>query len=161
MSDLAKALMVAIKVHADQRDKQGEPYLLHVLRVVEAVSDEAKVIAALHDVIEDASWSEYEIQQAGVGLDVPEIVALQLLTRVGHTYSQYIGFIAESGSALAREVKLADLRDNLGRIPAEPENVFGRQPSPESHSGWVLTWASLKARYEKALAVLSSDEGTP
>jgi hypothetical protein len=36
------------------------PYLLHVLRVVEAVSDEAKVVAALLGLIE--KWLQFKLQ---------------------------------------------------------------------------------------------------
>lgn len=150
--------MVAIRVHASQTDRQGEPYLLHVLRVVEAVSDEAKVVAALHDVIEDGYGLEHqeeareEIGRA-CGLSINEDTQLGLLTRVpDQTYSGYINIIAGcSPRALAREVKLADLRDNLGRIP--------ERPMTNAHStelDWDNQWASLKARYEKAIATLEA-----
>jgi hypothetical protein len=146
--------MVAIRVHAGQTDKQGEPYLLHVLRVVEAVSDEAKVVAALHDVVEDGAddwlkgWSD--------GLGYAEIAAVGLLTRdsATTTYATYIDrlAIAEGFAArLAREVKLADLRDNLGRIPK-------CRPGFLVHGVGADRWASLKARYERAIDVLSASK---
>ena len=56
---LARALQVAIRVHAGRVNKQDEPYLLHVERVVAAVgSYEAKIVAALHGVIEggESPW---------------------------------------------------------------------------------------------------------
>lgn len=157
MSDLAAALMIAIKVHAGQVDKQGEPYLLHVLRVVEVVSDEAKVVAALHDVVEDGPdrLEDY----CGSVLSEKEWAALELLTRgFDETYADYIAAIgneragtwSEQGAVLlAREIKIADLRDNLSRIPSRPG------PHASSAAGsWDKEWAPLKARYEKALAAL-------
>lgn len=161
MSDLAKALQVAIRVHADQRDKQGEPYLLHVLRVVEAVSDEAKAVAALHDVLEDADLHRWDSIGEDAGLSESELGAVELLTRLeGVTYAQYIDNILNGPGypahvpRLAREVKLVDLRDNLGRIPSEPDI---RSPGNRSgHLDWFLRWAPLKARYEKALATLTA-----
>ncbi len=163
MSDLAAALQVAIRVHADQRDKQGEPYLLHVLRVVEAVSDNAKVVAALHDVWEDGNESDRADAQ-GI-ITEQEDMALDLLTRhAGPTYAQYIEAIARNAAedrfgAIAYEVKIADLRDNLGRIPPEPpwrRDSLGPHEAPQSveRRCWPNEWASLKARYEKALATL-------
>ena len=142
MSDLSKALMVAIQVHADQRDKQGKPYLLHVLRVVEAVAGDAKVVAALHDVREDGGDTGYRAMLA-LDLSSEEAVALALLTRdKACSYESYIAAInARPSDDIAREVKLADLRDNLGRIPMD-----GAQPW-----GWPTT---LKDRYEKAIATL-------
>lgn len=155
MSDLAAALMVAIRVHAGQEDKQGEPYLLHVLRVVEAVSDEAKVVAALHDVVEDgapdwvAGWAD--------GLGYAEIAAIGLLSRSpDDIYAGYIDRIAQAegfAAKLAREVKLADLRDNLGRIP-KIDGTLGRRRGVNNED-----WHSLKARYEKAIVVLSGKTG--
>lgn len=149
MSNLAAALMVAIRVHAGQVDKQREPYLLHVLRVVEAVSDEGKIVAALHDVLEDGPPG-VQMQLVEV-LDDDEMQALLRLTRnegYPETYAGYIAAIARlegRPGRIAREVKLADLRDNLGRIP---ERVDWK----------TVTWGSLKARYEKAVAILETLE---
>lgn len=180
MSDdrLAKALMVAIRAHAGQVDKQGEPYLLHVLRVVEAVGDEAKPVAALHDVVEDAGTHLTGAHLANdCELTGEEFWALMALTRsegegaerldggfYGHTYADYIQHIVDSGGPIALEVKLADLRDNLGRIPREPatgvytsrlgtvENITERRV----YTQWANDWGSLAARYEKAVATLEA-----
>lgn len=142
MSDLAQALLIAIRVHATQVDKQGEPYLLHVLRVVESVQRSAQVVAALHDVIEDGG-EEGRRLVAVLGLEDHERQALALLTRAPavETYRNYIACLAYGegiGGDIAREIKIADLRDHLGRIPRE--------------------WEPLKRRYERALAVLEGAE---
>lgn len=155
MSDLVAALQIAIKVHADQREKSGEPYLLHVLRVVESVGDEAKVVAALHDVPEDyrgvVRWQDL-MHNFGGGLSLNEAQAVELLTRQpGWKYAAYVKRIAEwptGAGPIAREVKLADLRDNLGRIP--PVDATWITDSE------AKSWASLKARYEKAIATLEA-----
>ena len=39
MSTLEKAIEIATKAHAGQVDKQGMPYILHPLRVMQAVSN--------------------------------------------------------------------------------------------------------------------------
>jgi len=154
VSDLAQALMVAIRVHADQRDKQGEPYLLHVLRVVEAVTYDTRVVAALHDVLEDGTPSVEHLRP--VGLSEDEWIALEALTRKPDrwSYREYIDQIAGhagSGGDIAREVKLADLRDNLGRIPG-PDLLLSF--APVERDAVAAKWASLKARYEKAIDTL-------
>jgi len=149
MNDLAQALMVAIRVHAKQTDRQGEPYLLHVLRVVEAVSPQAKVLAALHDVCEDSDWTLKTLAYA-IPLSLRDATELSTLTRRPQdTYEQYIQFIAGFSRSLAREVKIADLRDNLGRIPPMP--WFGGEIAQES---WVRKWSTLERRYKKALQTL-------
>jgi hypothetical protein len=156
VSDLAQALMVAIRVHAGQTDKQGEPYLLHVLRVVEAVSDEAKVVAALHDVLEDGEGvldiASHDSIRALDELDDDEEEALSVLTRGVEEYASYIGGIIETegrAGRIAREVKLADLRDNLGRIPEITVETPGDE---ERYDGWQ----SLRRRYERAIATLEA-----
>jgi hypothetical protein len=164
VSDLATALQIAITVHAGQIDKQGEPYLLHVLRVVEAVGDEAKVVAALHDVVED---SDLGVDDLSLRADLhdDECYALVLLSRSpDQPYADYItDFTLElfgpTPEALAREVKLADLRDNLGRIPPEPSETYaGSVLHKPRLDEWRDEWASLKARYEKAIATLEATQ---
>jgi hypothetical protein len=180
MSDLASALMIAIRVHGDQRDKLGVPYLWHVLRVVEAVGDEAKVVAALHDVMEDGSDEGY---RAVLALDLPERdrVALALLTRDrARSYAAYIAAIhTRPADDIAREVKLADLKDNLGRTPPEPRDVCYRckgrgvlnpgggkgcgycDSTGHGHTrrAWTRDWDSLRARYENAIQTLEGPSG--
>jgi hypothetical protein len=161
MSDLAAALMVAIRVHAAQVDKQGEPYLLHVWRLVEAVDGEcAKVLAALHDVLEggprDLDLEDWEM--------FPENAmwianSVEVLTRgPNETYAEYIEGIraghSSTWAAEIREVKIADLKDNLGRIPPEPN----RRRSESAHDGWLRDWLGLKRRYERALTSLERSQ---
>jgi hypothetical protein len=160
MSELAAALQIAIKVHADQRDKQDQPYLLHVLRVVEAVSDEAKTVASLHDCIEDGGEEALAAVNV-IALSRTERQALELLTRSpAESYADYIAQIAgedartwtdQKAILLAREVKIADLRDNLGRIPPKPKRLGRLEPNT-----WPRDWGSLKARYERAISTLET-----
>jgi (p)ppGpp synthase/HD superfamily hydrolase len=112
-----RAVELAARAHAGAKDKDGETYLLHVLRVAVAVRPEARVVAALHDVIEDTAVTVVDLKKEG--MQAPELEALSLLTRAksqAEPYEDYIERIAtSSGEAgkLAREVKRADLRDNL------------------------------------------------
>lgn len=139
MADLERAIAFAAEAHSDQVDKQGEPYIRHVLRVMEAVSDPARRVAVLHDVCEDTDLSLPEIAMP-LGLTDIERVALAFLTRQPEvSYSTYIECIADARDprwgALAREVKVADLQDNLARWTPE-------------------VGEDLKRRYERALARL-------
>lgn len=127
----------AERIHAGDVDKQGRPYIEHLAAVADAVSDAAKPVAWMHDAIEDHPSFE-TLATAGRLLNRDELRAVLLLTReVDEPYADYIAFIATSrqrGADLAREVKLADVRDNLGRLTPELEQ--------------------LRARYEKALTIL-------
>jgi hypothetical protein len=150
MSDLERAIAFARQAHAGQADKLGEPYIDHCLRVMDAVSEPAKRVAVLHDVVEDTDYSLGVVTwEARCTAD--EVLALSLLTRnygQRRTYGEYIERIADppdggfaEAAPLAREVKVADLRDNLGR--------------------WVPELGDdLRKRYERALARLTNGETT-
>ncbi len=111
MPDLEDAIALAVRVHAGQRDRYGAPYILHPLRVMARCTDEtARIVAVLHDVLEDTPLTLEELRAAGY----PEAVleALERLTRrAGEPYEAFIERIAPH--PLARRVKLADLEDNM------------------------------------------------
>ena len=53
------ALELAVEKHKNQTDKAGNPYILHPLHVMENVkSKEGKIVAILHDIIEDTDVTE-------------------------------------------------------------------------------------------------------
>jgi hypothetical protein len=111
----------------------------HPERVAAAVPDDCKVVALLHDAVEDGHVS---LGAAGWALRPDEGEALLWLTRTDSgPYASYIDMIAVTkgrAGRIARTVKIADLRDNL----------YGRPEGPPPES--------LRKRYEKALAVLEA-----
>jgi (p)ppGpp synthase/HD superfamily hydrolase len=117
MSTLERAISIAAEAHAGQVDKAGAPYILHPLRVMLRLkSFEARVVAVLHDVVEDTAWTLERLRAEGFSPSV--IAALDALTRRDHeTYEAFVHRAARH--PIAREVKLADLQDNLdpSRIP--------------------------------------------
>lgn len=127
MSRLERLTELALKMHEGQVDKQGRPYSAHILAVTEAVSEEAKPVALFHDAIEDGRARAQEI--ASILLPV-EAEAVWLLTRgITTTYAGYTEVLRSlTGYAadLAREVKIADLRHNLGRLTPELESLRPR-----------------------------------
>jgi hypothetical protein len=139
MITLKQAIDWAVEVHKEQTyrtyGRPAEPYILHPLRVMTTVSERARVVAMLHDVVEDGG---------GVpgGLSPTEIEALKLLTRTkGRRYLDYILDIYYANGVageIAREVKVADLQDNLMNDPPD----------------------SLRRRYTQALDILSSSTPT-
>lgn len=150
MCSLDAALQIAIYAHTGQLDKQGEPYILHVIRVMMACSNnrDAMIVAALHDVLED---SPIEIDDL-VSENFPHAIveAVDFLTRKdGQDYQSYI--IGLSENQLARIVKIADLKDNMSnkRLEEASKNkVLTRE--------FIATYKSLHNRYVKALRFLES-----
>lgn len=110
MTQYDKALEIAKVAHQGQVDKAGEPYILHPIAVAEMVkSDEAKIVALLHDVVEDSEVTIESIRK-GFGDNVAD--AVELLTRRNKRegYLKYIARLA--ANPIAREVKLADITHN-------------------------------------------------
>lgn len=119
MSTLNRAIVIAAEAHAGQVDKAGEAYILHPLRLMlQVTTEEERMAAVLHDVVEDSPWTLDELRAQGF----PEAVvrAVDHLTRrEGETYLDFVE--RAGGDPVARVVKRADLEDNmdLSRI-AEP-----------------------------------------
>lgn len=109
--NLDRALAIAVGAHAGQKDPVGQPYILHPLRVMHAVAtDDERVVAVLHDVVEDSAVTLEDLRRAGFAATVIEAVDA-LTRRHGETYEAYVGRTA--AIALARRVKVADLDDNM------------------------------------------------
>ena len=118
MPTIGDAIKLAVDAHERQIDKGGQPYILHPLRLMLAVNSEpARIVALLHDVIEDnPTFTLEKLRLAGYPQDVLD--ALDCLTkRPSEHYSDFIDRIKPN--VLARKVKLADLRDNMDvtRLP--------------------------------------------
>src|SRR5947208_3305666 len=119
MATIEKALRIAASAHEGQTDKDGQPYILHPLRVMARVEGlEAKVVAVLHDVIEDTQVTADDLREAGFG--EPIVAAILCVThRKDESYAEYV--VRCKGDEFARRVKLADLEDNT-----RPERILLR-----------------------------------
>jgi (p)ppGpp synthase/HD superfamily hydrolase len=110
MATLERAVEIAARAHAGQRDKQGAPYILHPLRVMMSVQgEEAQMVAVLHDVIEDTSVTEHDLRREGFGENVIAGV-LGVTRKAGESYTDFV--LRGARHPLAKQVKLADLADN-------------------------------------------------
>ncbi|MBP6965488.1 MAG: HD domain-containing protein [Armatimonadetes bacterium] len=108
---LEDAVVLAVRAHQGQKDKAGESYILHPLRVMLKQDTEIGMMAAvLHDVVEDTSWTFDGLRDQGCSEDVLALID-QLTRRDGEEYSDYLARIRTDPTA--RSVKLADLEDNL------------------------------------------------
>lgn len=143
---LELALRLAIHYHAGQRDKEGQCYMLHLLRVMLACSSpEAMQVAVLHDVLEDTSASAEELRSAGMAAEVVEAVVL-LTKPEGMRYADYI--VRLSDHPLARQVKIADIQDN-GRIDRVPFRHGHRDEDLARIERYVLSHAFLTEKISR------------
>jgi (p)ppGpp synthase/HD superfamily hydrolase len=115
MATLDDAIALAVMAHSGHlypTDEIGsDPFILHPLRVMLSVAlPEERIVAVLHDVIEESDTTLDDLRALGLAESVT--AAVDLLThREADSYEAYIDALADS--PLARAVKVADLRDNL------------------------------------------------
>lgn len=134
---LFSTLHLVHKLYKDKTDKQGTPYIVHLLNVMFSCpdNDEIRMAALLHDVVEDELLTFDDLER----LNYSEVVinTINSLTRLpDETYFNYINYVKLR--PIAATVKIADLQDNLAKC---------NKPQ----------FDSLKQRYEKALAILKDE----
>jgi (p)ppGpp synthase/HD superfamily hydrolase len=127
MSDLERAIAIAVEAHGGQRDKSGAPYVLHPLRVMLSLpSNDERIVAVLHDVCEDCpGWTFERLRAEGFSERI--LTALNSVTkRDGEAYEDFVRRAADN--PVGRAVKLADMKDNcdLSRISSPTERDFAR-----------------------------------
>lgn len=114
------ALDIAVEAHKGQKDKAGNevvslrthPYIYHPFRISTKMdTEEEKIVALLHDVLEDSNITEDNLVQQGFSDNV--ITALKYLTKIKEQgyLNDYIKAIKTN--KLATKVKIADLIDNI------------------------------------------------
>lgn len=111
MSRYTNILNFIIEKHNGQKDKAGVPYVFHPINVALLCERESeKIVALLHDVLEDTDATEKDL--ISLGLKTEEIEAIKLLTKPREEdYFSYIKRVAEN--PIARKVKMADLTHNM------------------------------------------------
>jgi (p)ppGpp synthase/HD superfamily hydrolase len=114
---LQKAIDLAVKAHRGAEDPPGEPYIVHPLRVMMAVSQSddshqnelLRCVAVLHDTIERGGVKPSDLRAAGMP---PRVIrSVKLLThRPDVSYADYV--VKLKPDDMAKAVKLVDLLDN-------------------------------------------------
>ena len=115
MGMIEQAMMISARVHEDQLDKSGKPYVFHPMRVavelLKSTGDHELVAAALlHDVLEDTSVTAEEL--LGAGMTERTIGLVQAVSRQeGELCRDFILRITKHSEA-AILLKIADIGDN-------------------------------------------------
>lgn len=119
MSSLQTAIEVAVEGHKNQTDKSGDLYILHPMRVMGAFQDNSRrIVGILHDVIEDTKYEMSDLVELGFGAEIRD--AVQAITKQDNdVYEDYLSRV--NTNAIARDVKLADIQDNMQRLHNLPE----------------------------------------
>ena len=105
------AIQIAIEAHKGQLDKSGSPYILHPLHIMNSVDGlDYKIVAVLHDVIEDTDLTYDDLISKGI--DKEFVDSILILTKEDlDSYMEYIEKI--SHNKYATVVKIEDLKHNM------------------------------------------------
>ena len=125
---LYKSLEIVLRLFNDKNDKSGIPYIVHLTKVYEGVFDyNEKIVALMHDVIEDTNVSLLDLKEIGYPDDVLEMLDY-LTKRKGEYYPNYIDRIISSENIHVLNIKLSDLKHNmdLNRIKNPTMNDYER-----------------------------------
>ena len=142
-SMLDVAINLARSAHAGQNDKLGVAYICHPLAVMRRVrTDDEKIVAALHDVVDDTAVTLDYLRT--LGFDEHVVLAVDAITkRPGETLAESMARVAASPLALI--VKRADISHN-----ADPVRQAGL--SDEAR-------ARLTEKYERSAGFLGTTLG--
>ena len=126
MATLEQAISLAAKQHEGQVDKANAPYILHPLRVMLNVPTiEHKIVAVLHDILEDTETTIEDLYQFGFEEHIIDAI-VALTKKQGETRLEAAQRARQN--PIARVVKLADIKDNmdLSRIQSPTVKDFER-----------------------------------
>lgn len=131
-----KAAQICLQYHAGQVDKQGKPYFMHPFRIMfKCVTDEERIVALLHDILEDTDYTLKELRET-FGDKIANAI-IHITRGCNENYFSYIERLSKN--QLAARIKQRDLFDNLDGA---------RGPISES----------LRKRYIKALMIIGANE---
>ena len=108
---LQDSIELATKHHKGQVDKGGKPYINHPIRVMKKMMfEDEKIIAVLHDIVEDTSITLQDLKDMGYNSDI--VNSIDCLTkRNGESYDDFIERVITDTEA--SRVKLSDIEDNM------------------------------------------------
>lgn len=132
-----KALNIMLKQHHGQKDKAGREYYFHPMRVSRrCLKIKQKIVALLHDTIEDTGLTSDNLKEMGFDEDIVNGV-LSVTRQEGETYAQFIE--RANNNTLGMIVKIHDLEDNMDitRLPDLTEKDWHRL-NKYLHSWWYL-----------------------
>ncbi len=110
---LSKTLELVLRVFDNKLDKGGKPNLLHIFKIyIKVKTQEEKLVALLHDIIENTDISEQDLKEYGYDKELIDTL-LCLTKKKGEYYPDYIDRIINSNNLVALNVKLEDLKSNI------------------------------------------------
>ena len=110
---------IAYNAHSGQYRRDGTPYFMHPFRVSDKFTkSDFKIVALLHDVLEDTEETSVSLVNKGIPKRLVEIIKILSKGNYGD-YVQYLKAIKQNYIAL--EIKKIDILDNLSDNPTQKQ----------------------------------------
>lgn len=134
MNIIEKSLEIALRAYAGRKDKAGQTYILHPLRLMNRMeSDVERAVALLHDVIEDSDITDEELLNEGIPKTVVDAVKC-LTKREEENYDDFIARV--SANDLATKIKIVDIEDNINVLRLKRLTKKDLARVVKYHSAW-------------------------
>jgi len=136
MDLIEKSLEIALKAYKGQKDKAGETYILHPLRLMAKVTSvEEKSVALLHDVIEDSEFTAEDLLSEGIPSEI--VFAVQAMTKAdGENYEAFI--LRVKDNPLAARIKCLDIEDNINVLRLNAISQKDLDRVAKYHKAWSV-----------------------
>lgn len=149
----SEALAFASIKHKKQQRKDGNPYILHTIKVAMYLAEEGfdyryQIVGLFHDLLEDTDTTEFELKAY---CDEEMIEAIKLVTkREGQTETEYINNILKH--PMAKAVKNADRIDNLTDLKNSDNKAFRNKYIAETNDYFLGSFSKeLDSLYEELM----------
>ena len=135
--DYERALSLIKVLFKDITDKEGEPYINHLLRVSEKLENKnTKIAGLLHDTIEDIDgFTEESLKELNFNDEI--ISLIKIVTKDDDVeYTDYITSVLDTNNIEAIKIKYADMSDNfnterLNKLPLSAKEKLTKKYEKE------------------------------
>ena len=121
----------------DKKDKEGNPYIGHLERVSNKLTNKnTKIAGLLHDIVEDTSCTLDDLRKLNFNNEIIELVKLVTNSEENITYHDKISSIIDSNNVEAIKLKYSDMLDNsdperLKKLDSETKDYFVKKYTNE------------------------------
>ena len=116
-----KAEGIARRAHKDQVRRGGDDFINHPLTVAKnCTHPDEKIVAVLHDVIEDTTVTATNLMTAGIPFNL--VISILAITKVkNETYSEYLKRC--KNDLIACQVKIQDIKHNYSTLEHDGQGI--------------------------------------
>lgn len=121
----------------DKKDKEGEPYIGHLERVSNKLTNQnTRIAGLLHDTVEDTNITFDDLRKLKFNEEIINLVKLVTNSNKNQSYHEKISSIIESNNIEAIKIKYSDMLDNsnperLNKLSQEKQEYFINKYQPE------------------------------